>query len=994
MEKPNRRTLFTTILILTLSLATLTSIALAQQINYNPDMGTETQTAPSYMTEDNSVYNAATSYGNLLNEDYAWSNPHANTAERNSFNPGPAPDRPDVLWRTQNNPVPKVILKSTVLGAADGVVNPTTNSFSGAPMAMGGNLIAYGSIYVNPASNSTTRNAIISLNALTGAINWASIVNYGDQPRPGTPGASFGVASYIFKVDDNHFCSIGGGLNMWRTDGTWLWADTTVSPGAVYHSCMVRQEPTPILFGPQSISGAYTSSMRGWDLSNPETDMGAGNRLMWEYVIDEPGSTPLLAYGEGRIYGGSYSSTSVYAVDVETGEKVWETFVQSAMGYMTCYADGKLFVGCQSMHIYALDGATGEVVWHNNFGTANRAFNVWNINYAYGRIYIHDLGFGTTGAQKCLDADTGDILWASPSLFYIGYYRTVIADGKIYGRQSDYSTTTGREAIPINFCCWDAFTGEVLWNVYENIAGPIIAYGCLVYVEGAGYGDTGAQLVAMSTATGLDDWPMFRGSVETPGFTQDKGPTDISGGPKWTFTTGGGILSSAAVVDGKVYFNSNDRYVYCLNAYTGEFVWKFLTNEPLMTKFGSSPAVVAGKVYVGPDDGNFYVLNAETGAVVKQVSMGTYRSVQVSLGQHNIASSPIVYGSRVYVGSMHNGLVYCLDLNGNVQWSVDLDSGAPIPGTVAISGGYIYVMDWDGYINKIDMNGNVVLRFITDRSGDSFWSSFWGVRSYTPTVVGDRLWIGGTNNRIRCWDVNNGTEIYSGYQPNVAGETSHGSATYIPDWAIAAQNSTTGSTIGATTGKICTQAGPTIALARADTGENIWSNWGGWEVWSTPVFSGVGRSGVIYYGSDSAGLTVIDSATGVATSWWTAQGNIVSSPAVYDGKLYIGSYDNNFYCFEDRLVEQMASSISADRTSLNAGDTVTVTTQLTKTPEVNVYEEIGRSAPVPGLPDAEVLVTFTDPTGAETELTATTDKLGWATVSFTPDETGTWSVIA
>jgi hypothetical protein len=342
---------------------------------------------------------------------------------------------------------------------------------------------------------------------------------------------------------------------------------------------------------------------------------------------------------------------------------------------------------------------------------------------------------------------------------------------------------------------------------------------------------------------------------------------------------------------------------------------------------------------------------------------------------------------------MHNGLFYCLDLNGNIQWSIDLNEGDPIPGSAAVADGYIYVMDWDGYVNKIDMMGNVVLRFYTDRSGDSFWSSFWGVRSYTPTVVGDKVWIGGTNNRVRCYNGTDGELIFEGYQPNVAGETSHGSAVYIPNYAMNPLYEN-GTDADCEAGYICTQAGPTLSLSRADTGENIWSNWGGWEVWSTPVFSGIGRSSVIYYGSDSAGLTVVDATTGTALSWYTARGNIVSSPAVWDGKLYVGSYDGKMYCFEDRNTQEMAASCSVDKTSVNLGDSVTVSMQLTKTPDVNVYEEIGRPAPTPGMPDASVLITFTDPSGVEHDTTATTDENGFASASYTPDATGTWSVIA
>ncbi|MCW4034065.1 MAG: PQQ-binding-like beta-propeller repeat protein [Candidatus Bathyarchaeota archaeon] len=999
MEKQKIRTLLTAILILTIALATLTSIAFAQQINYNPDMGTVTKTAPAYMTSDNSAYAAAAEYGNLMQEEYAWHDPHANIPQRTGYNPGPAPDRPDVLWRTQNNAVPKVILGTRTLGSSDGLVNPTLASFSGAPMAMDGQLIAYGSIRPN-SGNSTTRNAVISLNPHTGAVNWASIVGYGAASAAGV-GASFGVASYIFKVDDTHFGTLaggmfggGGGFCMFRTTGEFLWIDGGITPGAVYHSCIVAPDPVYMIFGPQSF-GEYTNHLCGWDLSDPETDKGSGNRLAWQYLIDEPGSNPLLAYGDGKVFMGSYSSVSVYAVDAETGDKVWETYVKSAMGYMTCYADGKVYVGCQSMHIYALDGDTGEVVWHNIDGTANRAFNVWNINYAYDRIYIHDLGFGSTGAQKCLDADTGEALWASQALFWIGYYRTVMADGKIYGRQSDQSTTTGREAIPTNFACWDAYTGEVLWEINEEIAGPIIAYGCLYYIEGAGYGDTGNQLVALSTAVGQpDDWAMFRGNAENPGFTMDKGPTDISSGPKWTFTTGAGITSSPIASEGRVYVNSGDGNTYCVDAYTGMKIWEHATQEPTMTHFGSTPAIADGKIYVGPDDGYFYILNADTGSEIKSIPMGTYRPVQVQAGQHNIKSSPIISGGRVYIASVHNGLLYALDMNGNTQWTVDVNGdGSPIVGSVAIEDNYIYIMDWSGNVHKYDLNGNELLSFPTDRSGDSFWSSFFGPVSYTPTVVGDLLWIGGTNNRLRAYDVNNGSIMYSGVQPNVEGETSHGSATYVPGWAMVPRD-INGSDVEVNEGYIISQFGPTVACARADNGDNIWSNWGGWEVWSTPVFAGIGESAVVYYGSDSAGIQVVDAASGISTSWFTAQGNIVGSPAVWDGKLYVGSYDNNLYCFEDHNEQEMAASISTDKVSMAPGDTVTITMQLTKVPDINVYEEIGREAPVPGLPDADVLVTFTDPDGVEHDVSATTDKLGWATATYTPDTAGTWKVIA
>jgi outer membrane protein assembly factor BamB len=120
-----------------------------------------------------------------------------------------------------------------------------------------------------------------------------------------------------------------------------------------------------------------------------------------------------------------------------------------------------------------------------------------------------------------------------------------------------------------------------------------------------------------------------------PGVTSSDGPKDLSIGPKWVFTTGAAVLSSPGLDNGQLYINSGDRYVYCLNAYTGEEIWKFLTNEPKMTTFGSTPAVIGDKVIIGPDDGTIYCLSTSTGTKLWSIDAGPYRAVKVAHGQLN-----------------------------------------------------------------------------------------------------------------------------------------------------------------------------------------------------------------------------------------------------------------------------------------------------------------------------------------------------------------------
>jgi outer membrane protein assembly factor BamB len=108
-----------------------------------------------------------------------------------------------------------------------------------------------------------------------------------------------------------------------------------------------------------------------------------------------------------------------------------------------------------------------------------------------------------------------------------------------------------------------------------------------------------------------------------PGFCSSEVGTVISialdartGKEKWRFKTGEdhqiynqvGIQSSAAVMDGVVYFGCRDSNYYALDARTGEKKWVFNNKGSWVI---SSPAVQDGKVYFATSDsGLFYELDA------------------------------------------------------------------------------------------------------------------------------------------------------------------------------------------------------------------------------------------------------------------------------------------------------------------------------------------------------------------------------------------------
>ena len=99
----------------------------------------------------------------------------------------------------------------------------------------------------------------------------------------------------------------------------------------------------------------------------------------------------------------------------------------------------------------------------------------------------------------------------------------------------------------------------------------------------------------------------------------------------------GRSISTAAVQDGLVYIAELDGFLRCLDAATGEEIWKHDT----LSQVWGSPFVAAGHVYLGDEDGDVVVLAA--GREKKVLGENTSNDA--------VYGTPIAVGNRLYLAT-------------------------------------------------------------------------------------------------------------------------------------------------------------------------------------------------------------------------------------------------------------------------------------------------------------------------------------------------------
>ena len=311
--------------------------------------------------------------------------------------------------------------------------------------------------------------------------------------------------------------------------------------------------------------------------------------LVWTTQTDGAiNQTPLIV-GDAVIL--SPSTAPLLSLDLETGAPNW-TFSPPQGVWERAYAsDGeRVFVGLKDKTIAALDVSNGKTLWQKDLGINMQVPPLVNA----GVVYVPTAFVGPEltpdqhGRAKlfALNAKTGDELWVFESDNYI-LQTPAIHGTMLYLGGNFYDPRPIDEGGHTRLYALNLADGSPLWTYESEDGFPKRLYATQDTVVFVAYQD-------------------FMNGVDSK-----------TGELRWRFDTGNWTPSFLG--DGSaVYFSSANTQVFAVNADTGETLWTFNIPEGTFNYLLDAPLLLDGKLYFLTQQGDFFALDATTGTLLWQ----------------------------------------------------------------------------------------------------------------------------------------------------------------------------------------------------------------------------------------------------------------------------------------------------------------------------------------------------------------------------------------
>ncbi len=562
-------------------------------------------------------------------------------------------------------------------------------------------------------------------------------------------------------------------------------------------------------------------------------DTKTGKRL-WKYYVTPTFAEPVIE--KDRIWVGTRAGY-LYCLKADgnhwegSSKRIaWNFQAGGAINRAVAIDDHAVYFGANDGIVYCLDRESGKLIWKEQVAEADpHAFRQFSTPLIHeGRVSIG----GSDKQLHCLDAQTGKVIFRLPANDWVRACPAAIGDTLFY---ASLKGTLFAARI-------DGSQAEVKWSLQLG-EHPIFAD--LAAADGHIVANTSnLYTFCVNAADGKIAWER----AMLAGFMKDghKIHTEqIAGGAYYQ--------SKPTAADGMMFFGTPSRFVYALDAYTGEEIWKF----ELGAAVSGSPEYYKGRIYIGQQGGEneFYCLDAKTGKPVWTQSIGW------------VWGSPCVTDGQVFVPEIE-GWANALDAEtGAIQWR--FRSGKSLCTEPFVWKDFAYFGGWDRFMYAFDRKSGK-LRWQFQQGG--------GSDSGAPIVTEDgRIFLSKGADKFHALDAKTGEVLWMMHKPYMGFNVSpayHDGKVYI------------GLQRGRGLGGI--PINPKVLCVDADTGKELWEHEGGGLTGAV-----VGKDGKVYIASTSTPFLYCLNPENGELIWAYRFGDKVeeSVPCLYAGMLYIMSGD-------------------------------------------------------------------------------------------------------
>jgi outer membrane protein assembly factor BamB len=281
----------------------------------------------------------------------------------------------------------------------------------------------------------------------------------------------------------------------------------------------------------KSVGGGMPDCSPAIYSNNIYTPLGAYNAQTGAMVLNYSNyrgySSPTIS--DGIIFFGSHFNKGLFALNVNTGDKIWNYTTGGAVDSSPAVANGRVYFQSNDGYLYSINALTGSKIWSFKMNEPS------NYMQSSPAIVGQDLFISGKNQIYCINAITGNKLW-NFSETDSSMSSPAIANGVVY------VVGFGTKIWALN-----ASTGAQIWCNPSDGSGcsPAVADG-VVYIGGSW------RIAAINASTGTKIWNF---SFPPSEYYMDSSPAIVNG---YVFASSGSGLyafGDPAIVSSPTNFN-------------------------------------------------------------------------------------------------------------------------------------------------------------------------------------------------------------------------------------------------------------------------------------------------------------------------------------------------------------------------------------------------------------------------------------------------------